>query len=250
MRTPVLALPLVVILGVTMSLAAPPETARGFALVELFTSEGCSSCPPADGLLARIAADAERSGRLVYTLSLHVDYWDGLGWKDPYSDAEFTRRQEGYVSALGVRGPYTPQMVVNGVDEFVGSDRARAEKAIEAALAVKAPVSIDLTVIRERTNLGVAWKTAGALPGSELHVAWLQAEAASSPDRGENASRRLKHVHVVREFHTILLGPSFAGRVTLTPPDGQLGSVVAFVQNPKTGKIVGAAAANATEPNR
>src|SRR5207344_36570 len=90
---------------------APPD--HGIALVELFTSEGCSSCPRADALLERLAADAATSGRPVYCLSFHVDYWDHLGWKDRFSSAAFTERQGEYAKRLGATSLYTPQMVVN-----------------------------------------------------------------------------------------------------------------------------------------
>ena len=113
-----------------------------FALVELFTSEGCSSCPPADALFAKLMTEADTSGRAVYGLSFHVDYWDSLGWKDPFPDASFTRRQNRYETLLGVRGPYTPQLVVNGADQFVGSDGSRANSAIEKFMSKNASVVV------------------------------------------------------------------------------------------------------------
>ena len=101
----------------------------GFAVVELFTSEGCSSCPPADALLAEQVRDAREHGRPVYCLAFQVDYWNRLGWADPYSDAGFSRRQNDYAQAFQSDRVYTPQVVVNGTEEFVGSDRAQvAEK--------------------------------------------------------------------------------------------------------------------------
>src|SRR5439155_1000874 len=101
----------------------------GFALLELFTSEGCSSCPPADALLARLASEARRSGRRVYALSFHVDYWDRLGWKDRFSSAAFTQRQGDYARRFRLASLYTPQLVVNGAQEIVGSDAPRVEVA-------------------------------------------------------------------------------------------------------------------------
>lgn len=232
--------------GTSRGGATQPGKSEGFALVELFTSEGCSSCPPADELLARLAADAGKSGHAVYCLSFHVDYWDGLGWKDPYSNPEFTRRQEQYETVLGVRGPYTPQIVVNGTEQFVGSDRSRAEKSIAEFLSQKAPVSVRLQASIDGRSVAVEWKVTDATPASELHVVWAQAEAASNPDRGENASRKLRHVHVVRALRTIQLGTVFEGHLTLTPPELRPGSVIAFVQDVKTGRILGAAARDVT----
>ena len=106
------------------------ETGTPFAVVELFTSEGCSSCPPADNLLGEIVKDAQKGQQRVYCLSFHVDYWNSLGWRDPYSDPAFSRRQREYARAFESVQVYTPQMVVNGSTGFVGSDRtARASKS-------------------------------------------------------------------------------------------------------------------------
>ncbi|MCA9557144.1 MAG: DUF1223 domain-containing protein, partial [Myxococcales bacterium] len=116
-------------------------TAPGFAVVELFTSEGCSSCPPADANLARLLKAA--GDRPVLGLSWHVDYWDRLGWKDPFSSDAATARQNAYAKAWGTRRLYTPQMVVNGRDEFVGSSEAQADAAVAAAL--KGPATVALS---------------------------------------------------------------------------------------------------------
>jgi hypothetical protein len=235
-----------VILALTGAALGTPVTSgdpKAFALVELFTSEGCSSCPPADDLLARLLGDAKRSERAVYGLAYHVDYWDTLGWKDPYSDHAFTRRQQTYEDFLYVRGPYTPQMVVNGTDQFVGSDRARAERSIDAALSRVPTVRVDVTARVKGHAIVVNWKTS-APSGSELHVAWAEAEAESTPDRGENAERKLRHVRVVRAFRTVPLESTFEGSLELTPATLRPGSVVAFVQDAKTGQILGASQAD------
>ena len=238
---PTLGAVLAVLLTATCGGATTPADPQGFALVELFTSEGCSSCPPADELLAQLADEARRSGDAVYCLSFHVDYWDSLGWKDPYSDPAFTGRQADYARFLGVRGPYTPQMVINGSDQFVGSGAAQARKSIRAFLARKAAVALTLTTAAGERTITVDWKLAGAPTGALLHLAWAQAEGHSSPDRGENAARKLRHVQVVRVFRTVELGPEFAGSVTLTPPSVDGGSVIGFVQDARTGKILAAA---------
>src|SRR6476620_3102500 len=108
---------------------------NGFAVVELFTSEGCSSCPPADAVLARLAADTRDRGLAVYPLAFHVDYWDRLGWRDPHSAKAYTDRQYAYAAALGAAGQvYTPQMVVNGTAAFAGSNAREADRQVAAAL--------------------------------------------------------------------------------------------------------------------
>src|SRR6201993_5144283 len=112
-------------------------------LVELFTSEGCSSCPPADALLERLDRSQRASGADLIVLSEHVDYWNDIGWRDPYSSHEYSERQSAYAAQFGLGSIYTPQMIVDGHFEFVGSDERRAKQAIESATKVmKAPVSL------------------------------------------------------------------------------------------------------------
>ncbi len=130
-------------------------THPGVAVVELFTSEGCSSCPPADAVLARIDREARASGRAVVPLAFHVDYWDGLGWPDRFSSADSTSRQRDYASAFGESGLYTPQMVIGGLDRFVGSDGAQADARIAAALRRPAEVGVALRV--DRTGAGAVY---------------------------------------------------------------------------------------------
>ncbi len=116
--------------------AAPADASSGqptsVAIVELFTSEGCSSCPPADALLQQINFKQTAAGQLIVGLSEHVTYWNHLGWKGPYSEQTFTDRQGVYASRLSPEGSYTPQMVLNGRDQLVGSDRAALEQALRA----------------------------------------------------------------------------------------------------------------------
>ena len=216
--------------------ATVPTTGR-LAVVELFTSEGCSSCPPADAVLADLAGRPD-----VVALSFHVDYWDELGWRDPFSSAWATARQRAYASGLDGR-VYTPEMVVGGTAAFVGSRRDEARTAIAAALGTPAPVTIALEARHSGTAVEASVSATGLEDGQVVHVALVQREAESRVVRGENRGRTLRHAHVVRAFETVAGG---AGRATLPLPEGLDPSealVVAFAQQGETGAIVGAATA-------
>ncbi|MEO7766220.1 MAG: DUF1223 domain-containing protein, partial [Ferruginibacter sp.] len=126
------------------------EGKGGFAVVELFTSEGCSSCPPADEAIGELLA---RNTDNIYVLSYHVDYWNRLGWKDVFSKAEFSSRQRQYASHFSSEGIYTPQVIVNGATEFVGSDKSKLNDAISNNL--HRDISSDLSVIISRNNNAV-----------------------------------------------------------------------------------------------
>ena len=176
-------------------------------LIELFTSEGCSSCPPADTLLAKLVTEQPIAGVEVVGLSLHVDYWNRLGWVDPFSKAEFTDRQNDYATIWGVSRIYTPQAVVDGAKEFVGSDWAAAREHIRAAAAIpKVPVTIELDAQspgsdRVLARIVVSPSTARA---SKVHVLLAVAEDGLVSDvrRGENADRKLSHMAVVRSVES------------------------------------------------
>jgi hypothetical protein len=226
------------ILGASASRSAPAD--RGVAVVELFTSEGCSSCPPADALLERIVTDAAKSGRRVYCLAFHVDYWDHLGWKDRFGSAQFTRRQDAYVRRLGASSLYTPQMVINGSDEFVGSDKNAAESAIRDALSRAETATIQVTATAKNGDVSAHCKVAHAPKGAVLQVAWVDAHAVSAPDRGENDGRTLHHTNVVRDLRAVTLASTYDGNVTLKRPEVAEGAVIAWVQSGNAGPVLAA----------
>jgi hypothetical protein len=211
--------------------AVAAEPSRTPVLVELFTSEGCSSCPPADRLLEQLDPH-------VIVLSEHVDYWNHLGWKDPFSSAQFTQRQETYERQLGVNGPYTPQMVVDGAAELNGSDgpRARAEIA-KAARGRKA--SVRLT----RSDSGIDIHIADADRAGSVYLVLAENAASSQVAAGENKGKQLHHVAIVRSMKkigTVKRGEAFDKLVEL--PHGAPGQrVVVFVQDSDQGQVRGAA---------
>jgi hypothetical protein len=222
--------------------AAKAADEGGVAVVELFTSEGCSSCPPADRVLGDLIADAARRNQAVYCLAFHVDYWDRLGWADPYGSKGHSERQHAYARVLGLDQVYTPQMIVNGSDEFVGSDAARAKKSIREALGRRAAAAVKLDVGTAKPGkLTVRYAVTEAPEGASLRVAFVEKEAATDVPRGENAGRKLRHFHVVRDFRSVDLSDSPKGEVVLEVPAAKAVTVIAYVQEGKTLKIVGAA---------
>ena len=221
------------------------STAAKPVLVELFTSEGCSSCPPADALLRSLDSTQPVPGLQLIVLGEHVDYWDDLGWRDPYSSHAFTVRQQTYADRLRLASPYTPQMVVDGNLEFVGSDRERANQAFERARALpKVMVRISSVKIEEG-NLRAHVETDLSPSKAEVFVALALEHAQSQVLHGENGGHRLEHVSVVRSLTSvgkIAKGQRFSKDVSLgLDAPGQPYRVIIFVQEPNQGKIVGAA---------
>jgi len=203
-------------------------------VVELFTSQGCSSCPPADELLGRIAKDPSLRGRVI-PLAFHVDYWDHLGWRDPFSSPQWSQRQLEYVRALGISGAYTPQAVVGGTREFVGSNERQLFSAIEAASrrSSTATIAIAGDVIRIDAP-------------RELELLALSVEDAQTTNvaRGENGGRTLTNYAIVR---TLTRVGTVRGKVERPLPKG---TNVVLLQDAKTMEIVSAAAAASGQNHR
>jgi hypothetical protein len=222
---------------------SPAETSpeKPPVLVELFTSEGCSSCPPADALLRELQSTQPVPGARIIALGLHVDYWDYIGWKDRFSSPQFSRRQERYARRFNL-GPYTPQLVVDGSDEVLGSDRRAAFRAIAKAAREPKPVSVRLT--REHDRLHVLVEGSSDKP-AEVLLAIVQGTAETKVVRGENGGKTLQHAAIARSLE--VLGPleqeKWEREVRMTlPADADPGNleVVVFVQR-RNGRVLGAA---------
>ena len=187
---------------------APAAEKRSPVVVELFTSEGCSSCPPADLLLTRLEQQQPVAGAEIVALGQHVDYWDNLGWRDLFSSPLFTARQERYAGAFRKESAYTPQMVIDGRVEFVGSDTRRAVAAInEAARASKATVSLTPHAAGPRQiALQIRVDDVPALAArdsAEVLLAITEDSLQSNVSSGENSGRKLVHNAVVRDLKSI-----------------------------------------------
>ena len=237
--------PVVLALLILLGSRSPGAMAQssGIAVVELFTSQGCSSCPPADAHLSRLAELAQEKNLAIFPLSFHVDYWNDLGWDDPFSAPEYSRRQRRYAALQKSRRIYTPQMIVNGTTEFVGSDRKTGAKVIGASLKKPARVDVELTVRAAGENsLLVDYKAMGALKTDRINLAVVQTPDATNVHRGENSGRCLTHVNVVRAFRTLTLAEG--DNVSIQLPTGVSAtdvSVIAYVQESDSLAIVGAA---------
>jgi hypothetical protein len=225
------------------------EDLPGFAVVELFTSQGCSSCPPADEVLIEMNKAARNDRQPVYVLSLHVDYWNDLGWADPYSAKHFSQRQRSYAAARKSSRVYTPQMIVNGSEEFVGSRGEEAKEAVKSALArhAKAVVILSLKPTEEKGTWQVVYEVEHAGPEDQLVVCLAADVEANEVPRGENTGQSLKHHGVVLAMKAVAIEDAADGSTEIRLPDDKRSSVkearvIAFVQNLKTMAITGAAA--------
>jgi hypothetical protein len=230
---------------------APDTGLRTPVLIELFTSEGCSDCPPADALLQKLDASQPVPNAEAVVLSEHVNYWDDDGWRDPYSLQDVTTRQGDYASHLRLSGPYTPQMVIDGQKEFVGSDGRKALQAIETEAQVqKTPVSLSAIQLEGGDTLAVHVESSPvASPKSaDVFLALADDSDQSNVRRGENAGRVLTHVAVVRTLSkvgTIDHGGAFSKDLKLSIANTNHGNlrIVAFIQETGTGRVVGVGSA-------
>ena len=184
------------------------------AVVELFTSQGCSSCPPADALLTEIGARQD-----VIALAYHVDYWDYIGWRDTFGDPQFSEYQRAYAAAHGEARIYTPQLMVNGMNDVVGSRRAEINAALSAA-----SLPIPLTLSTHDGMLAISASGNAAFPSARLWLVTYKDHARVSVERGENRDRLLDYSHIVTDRHIIGMWDHDSGVSVTLPLDDLLGS--------------------------
>ncbi|HEV8239426.1 MAG TPA: DUF1223 domain-containing protein [Thermoanaerobaculia bacterium] len=259
MRPALALLPLLVLLACAGGDAAASPTASSPArpvLVELFTSQGCSSCPPADRLMAELAAQPAAQ-RDVIPLAFHVDYWNYIGWTDPFSSADWSARQRRYGTAFGGGRIYTPELVVAGTTDCVGTDESRLRRLVAAAAAQPESATVELA---PAPRAGGKWPLtvrarrrpqAGA-PAAEVLVAVYENGLETAVGRGENAHRKLHDDRVVRRLVRAATLPAGGGsaeqrlELVLDPTWGKDVGLVAFVQEPSTLRVLAVAEAAAS----
>ena len=246
-----LLLPLFALLAFRAPTTAPPVVHdRSVAVAELFTSQGCSSCPPADRVLAALSEQSEREGLSIIPLSYHVDYWNRLGWTDPYSHADFSDRQYAYAQRLKAR-TYTPQLVINGRRELVGSRHREVFALVQQALRIPLAADVTFTTRADGQALTVNYEAQGGDAGAVLSVIAARREGGAHVRRGENRGRDLKHVNVVRALKTVDYAPS--GSVTLRLPEDLSADealVVVLVQRGAGGSVLAATSNQLPDANR
>ena len=217
-------------------------------LIELFTSEGCSSCPPADALLRQVNGSRTSGNQLVVGISEHVTYWNGLGWSDPFSSPAYTERQNAYSERFHLEGAYTPQMVINGAEQIVGSDRAALLRAVQTEDALPPQVSLrilSLNVVGK--TLMVNFSVSGDVPahGADLMAVLTDDSDRSSVLRGENSGQTLAHVAVARSISRVAklrnAGEQTAHvQIPATFEAAQSHHLILFAQTPGNGRVLAA----------
>jgi hypothetical protein len=229
-------------LALTMH-GAPPKLGPNPVVAEFFTSQGCSSCPPADALIHDLAADPKLRGRVI-PLAFHVDYWDRLGWRDPFSSAEWSQRQVRYVNTMRLNSAYTPQAVVGGNREFVGSNQSALDVALEHASNDKPRGDVALTIRRDGNSL-TATLRATVPANDDLMLAVTEDSVTTRIPHGENAGRTVTNDAIVRRLIRVTPGQTMV-TIPVDPAWRNL-SAAAFVQD-RTTLAIGAAAAAQVQP--
>ena len=211
---------------------------NGFALVELFTSEGCSSCPSADELVTRLSKEKKDN---VYILAYHVDYWNRLGWKDKFSKAEFSKRQQDYAGLLNLDGAYTPQIVVNGKVQFVGSDERKLYDVVNKVTVINAAenqISIEASMKGNKILVNCNYSKND---DATINFALVELTGSSQVKNGENAGRFLQHTNIVTDLKSLQAAANGNEISFNIPADGSFNAndykVIVFLQR-KSGEVI------------
>ena len=219
--------------GLGTKLRAQASGAHGPAVVELFTSQGCSSCPPADALLGELSQTPK-----VVALAFHVDYWDSIGWRDRFAIPTATERQRRYVETLGLSSAFTPQVVIDGRGSFAGSDKRRILAALSELLNT-IPISVEVA----GGEITVTVPESRDRAGYEVNLVAYLPEAVTAVGRGENSGRTLNEFNIVRQFRSLGVwnGQETVFRVPLDSFPAEASRVAVLLQRAQQGPIAGSA---------
>ncbi len=206
-------------------------------VVELYTSQGCSSCPPADAFMAELVQNPQ-----VIALALHVDYWDYIGWKDSFAQAAFTERQKAYASAIGSHTIYTPQMIINGAERIEGNNPAAVTMAVANHLAQPGDVSLQLLRSGDTLSIDASSASADATP-MDVHLVRYTAEQMVEITRGENAGKSPTYHNIVTDWQVLGQWTPTEPLATTTPVTGDA-PIIVIIQRAGNDTIVAAARLN------
>ncbi len=228
--------------------SAPPSqtvyevaySASPIAVVELFTSQGCSSCPPADKLVEKTVQKYMGEGHSVYGLSFHVSYWNHQGWTDPYSSEQFTDRQKNYVNVKHFQTFYTPQVIVNGLEELVGSNAKRLKEAIDFALSNNPYQQIRASAKFTDEEVIVSYEVNQRPKGEVINFAFTESNLSNEVLRGENKGKLLSHFNVVRKFEAKELRKKDDVSIRIRLKDYKNMTLILYTQDKKTLNITAA----------
>ncbi len=240
---------LIILFAVTGFVCGAQNPGRAPVLLELFTSEGCSSCPPADQLLTKLDREQPVSDVELIVIGEHVDYWNRGGWSDPYSSPAFSQRQQHYAALLHADDVYTPQLVVDGTSQLVGSNWPKAKAAIEAAQhSQKLTISLELSDTGAKRKLNTKIGASSSFTSGDVFLV-LAADAVNTQvSGGENSGRHLFHTAVaysIMKIGSISARSGFENTSSISTHSkwGSETRIVVFVQDPKTGRVLGASRA-------
>jgi hypothetical protein len=210
---------------------------NGFAVLELFTSEGCSSCPPADELIARMQKEA--GDKSIYILAYHVDYWNRLGWKDIFSDPQYSKRQYTYSRQFSGQ-VYTPQLIINGKAECVGSNEVAVNNKVKEALNGSTAITVSIKGQLQSGKITFDYQVTGNAGKNQLLIAVVQKHAVSKVEKGENEGRTLSHAQIVRNLHSFDVKSGGQGTGQISVPGGfnvRDWECIGMIQDPEIGVI-------------
>ncbi len=220
----------------------PSDNSKGFVLIELFSSEGCSSCPPAESFMHKLIHRADSASLPVYIIEFHVDYWNYLGWKDTLAIPAYAQRQQKYGDAFKLSSIYTPQAIINGESEMVGSDEGKINSIILQHIQQPTATGVSFKVNKiGPSKIEAEYSLTGNTSGCELNFVLVESDLITHIKRGENAGKTITHDNVARVFKTIKID-SYTGKITIETPHVNLANsmLICFVQNIDSRKVIAA----------